>query len=137
MNFIDEEEHEDIDTGVHIHLTVDGQPPYSRQPLDLKEGMLQKDLSKKLKEVAKSSSNLVYPYTKPVTLNVRYQRNDGKAQATSIIGGIAESLRKLIYSDDSLVSEVHYAEQEGDKDMYWVDVTSKDSGHEHGHHHHH
>jgi len=135
MNFIDEEEHEDIDTGVHIHLTVEGQPPYNRQPIDMKEGMLQKDLSKKLKEVAKVSSNLVYPYTKSVTLNVRYQRDEGKAQATAIIGGIAESLRKLIYTDDALVSEIHYVEQVGDKDMYWVDVTSKDSGHEHGHHH--
>lgn len=135
MNFIDEEEHEDIDTGVHIHLTVEGQPPYNRQPIDMKEGMLQRELSKKLKEVAKVSSNLVYPYTKSITLNVRYQRDEGKAQATAIIGGIAESLRKLIYTDDALVSEIHYLEQVGDKDMYWVDVTSKDSGHEHGHHH--
>ena len=134
MNFIDEEEHEDIDTGVHIHLTVEGQPPYNRQPLDMKEGMFQRDLSRKLKEVAKTSSNLVYPYTKPVSLNVRYQRDEGKSQATAIISGIAESLRKLIYTDDSLVSEIHYAEQAGEKDMYWVDVTSKDSGH--GHHHH-
>ena len=134
MNFIDEEEHEDIDTGVHIHLTVEGQPPYNRQPLDMKEGMFQKDLSRKLKEVAKTSSNLVYPYTKAVSLNVRYQRDEGKSQATAIISGIAESLRKLIYTDDSLVSEIHYAEQAGEKDMYWVDVTSKDSGH--GHHHH-
>ena len=101
----------------------------------MREGILQKDLSKKLKEVAKASSNLVYPYTKAVSLNVRYQRCEGKTQATSIIGGIAESLRKLIYTDDSLVSEIHYAEQEGDRDMYWVDITSKESGH--GHHHHH
>ena len=107
-----------------LEIHVEDCPPWKQSPANDGEGTRQKERRALLEERAKEIFGKAPCLVTQITLSIRYKRNKGRADACNIIGGVADAL-EVLYIDDREIKEVHYTEEMGDKDEYWVIVGGK------------
>ena len=105
---------------MEFHVT--GFPPYKQTPVDGVEKGHQVERARLLSEAASRSSQQLEGR---VALAIRYKRKAGRSDAANIIGGIADTLQGICYVNDSQLKEIHYTEEAGDEDEYWVVVEER------------
>jgi len=121
---------------LNVKFFVEGLPPSKHIPASVREGIELKERRERLKKAAKEAYGRPFPFGDDVILTVRYSRHQGKDEGVNIIGGVADGLRSIIYSDDGLVTEIQYREEAGDREGYWVEVRNRfHIVHEHDHDH--
>ena len=124
---------------LNVKFFVEGLPPCRRIPANVREGIELKDRRERLKKAAKEAYGRTFPFGDEVVLVVRYSRRLGTDEGVSIIGGVADGLRSVLYTDDGLVTELQYREEVGEREGYWVEVRNRFqiSAHDHDHDHDH
>jgi hypothetical protein len=107
-----------------LEIYVEGCPPWKQAAANGDEKARQKERRALLEEKAREIFGKAPCLVTQIKLSIRYRRNIGRCDATNIIGGIADALQ-AVYFDDREIRQVHYIEEWGDKDEYWVTVTGK------------
>ena len=107
-----------------LEIHVEGCPPWKQIPANGGERTRQKERRALLEQRAKEIFGKAPCLVTQIALSIRYRRNKGRADACNIIGGVADAL-EVLYIDDREIKEVHYTEQMGAKDEYWVTVEGQ------------
>lgn len=107
-----------------LEIHVEDCPPWKQLPADSGEKRRQKERRALLEEKARKIFGEAACLATQINLSIKYRRNKGRADAANIIGGIADAL-EVLYLNDREVKEIHYIEEQGDKDEYWVTVVGQ------------
>ena len=107
-----------------LKIHVEGCPPWKQTPANGDEKTRQKERRALLEEKAREIFGRAPCLVTEIKLSIRYRRNKGRADAANIIGGVADALEVLYFSDRE-IKEVHYIEEQGDTDEYWVTVEGR------------
>ncbi|MBI4362254.1 MAG: RusA family crossover junction endodeoxyribonuclease [Euryarchaeota archaeon] len=110
-------------------VEVRGIPPYKQAPADVSERRNQQERKAILKhqsEEALRGIGAKFDKDERLGIWVSYRRKKGRADAANIIGGIADTLQGLVYSNDHQLRQIHYEEQPGEVDGYTVKVSVLD-----------
>jgi len=88
-----------------IKIRVLDKPPYKQSPASKKEGKTQRIRKEILREKVKERMINKKILKGNVKLIIRYKRHNCKSDSANIIGGICDSLNKIVYEDDFQVKE--------------------------------
>lgn len=58
-----------------------------------------------------------------VKLVIKYSRCTRNYDGVNIIGGIANALENIVYINDRQITEIHYSEEKGEAEEYWIEIT--------------
>lgn len=105
-----------------FHVVVEGKPPVKQTPANKREKLDQQARTKLLRDEAGKEWNGQRLIGDPCWMRVEYRRSKGASDSANIIGGIADSLQKIVISDDRQLVEIHYTEKKGSSDMYDITV---------------
>lgn len=106
-----------------LEFEVSAKPPYKQTPASAKEQNNQEKYKQALKKAVNSEMKTVHgewPSEGDVRLTIHYERAEGRMDATNAIGGIADTLQKIAFKNDSQIKEIHYVENKGKADKYKV-----------------
>ena len=109
-----------------LSFHVEGLPPWkaSPGPSKIKYAPQRKESVETLQRKAFSARDEEIFFSNRVALAIRYHRVKSERDAANILGGIADALQGILYKNDSVLVEIHYAEDLGvTKDEYWVEVA--------------
>ncbi|MBK9050907.1 MAG: RusA family crossover junction endodeoxyribonuclease [Chloroflexi bacterium] len=104
-------------------FVVDFAPPWKQTPSDLAEKTRQKDRKEFLQMKAKEAFTTSVPLITKCAVSIRYARSRGRADSANIIGGVLNSLQRIIFKDDNQVIEINYTQWVGSGDWYQITVT--------------
>ena len=107
-----------------LEIYVEDCPPWKQTPGNRGERTRQKERRSLLEQRAGEILGKAPRLVTRITLSIKYKRNKGRADAANIIGGVADAL-EVLYYDDRHIREVHYTEESGDRDEYWVTVEGQ------------
>jgi hypothetical protein len=112
-----------------VSFRVDGPPPWKGTPGPAKVGYgsEKKELIKVLRREAKrvEEDEEIF-FSDEVALAVTYVRAKKARDAANIIGGIADALQGILYTNDSKLVEIYYYELsigKDEDDFYLVEVA--------------
>jgi len=107
-----------------VVLHIIEKPPYKQSYADSCERKNVAKYKNALIENAKKTFKSPLPRTVKIKLAIKYRRSQGKADSLNIIGGIGDALQKIAYFNDRQIVEVHYIEEIGERDEYWVEIRT-------------
>lgn len=109
-----------------VRIEVKCIPPWKQLPAGASERRNQKSRKEKLQEEAKKKVSDLHGslITGDLRMKVVYIRSKGRADATNILGGIADSLQKIVYENDKFLTKIDYSEVKGNADEYVVEISS-------------
>ena len=105
-----------------IKIKIPNIPPYKQSPASNKEKETQKIRKTIFQEEAKQEMINKKILSGDIKLKIRYKRGKCKSDSANIIGGICDSLSKIVYNDDSQVKQIDYKETKSNKEKIEVDV---------------
>lgn len=102
-----------------IKLHVRETPPSVSQvtPLEIEE---KKKFVNNLQREARN--HFKSPIEGNIKLVIKYRRYTRNYDGVNIVGGIANALEGIAYFNDRQVTEIHYSEEKGDAEEYWVEI---------------
>ncbi len=106
-----------------ITFVVEGAPPWKQIPADNEERKRQADRLDALRQKASESFGGRSASSAECALDIRYTRCQGRADSANIIGGVADGLQHILYSNDRQIIAITYAERPGTRDWYQITVT--------------
>ena len=108
-----------------VSLHIEAPPPWKPNPGPQRKKYepVRKELVEKLQREAYRVKAEEIFFSDRVALAIKYMRQERARDAANIIGGIADALQKILYKNDSALVEIHYVEETGVKDEYWVEVA--------------
>lgn len=99
-------------------------PPWKQTPAEEEGRTRQEQRKSNLLEKARAVFR-TDPLQTPCALAIRYSRCSGGPDAANIIGGVADALHRIIYTNDNQLHEISYVEWLGNRDWYQVTVTER------------
>ena len=107
---------------IEIKIEVDGKPPTKQTPADPKEKEDQKQRKNIFLRKIKENHHDIVLLEGNVRLDIKVHRNSFKNDSANIVGGIADILQNIAYINDKQIKQIHYTEENSDKDRYIVKV---------------
>lgn len=113
-----------------VIIEVKCKPPYKQSWASSSERGNQKSRKEKLQEEAKKKVSDLHGslMSGDLTMKVVYTRSKGRADAANILGGIADSLQKIVYENDRCLTKIDYSEKKGNEEEYVVEISSIEGG---------
>ncbi|MGI0013729.1 MAG: RusA family crossover junction endodeoxyribonuclease [Nitrososphaera sp.] len=111
-----------------ILFTVNNKPPYKQSPADRTERINQAKYKESL--IAEARNHLAEPAAGPLKMEIDVRRYRAAMDGANIIGGIADTLQDIAYSNDRQLVEIRYLERKATADSYTVRILSVNNARE-------
>jgi hypothetical protein len=104
-----------------IEIHVEGCPPRKHFPKNNADKQNNEKCTLQLAEKVSEILQQDYCIVTEAKISIKYQKYKGRSDYYNILGGIMESLKVLIPSNN-VIRELHYTEKPGKSDEYWIEI---------------